>query len=140
MRNLNLLLGATVSAGLLLSSSLQAQSLVDGIYQSNGDANGEGKCTLTLRAVDQDHKYGDELFEIESSGDGACEWSAVGLSKSFAISAGLISSAGAQAFVKVTFPFGPAGNHADVTAIDADGSLRFKETFVKQDKSLTGGG
>jgi hypothetical protein len=140
MSKLNLLLGATISAGLLLSSSVQAQSMVEGIYQSNGDANGKGKCTLTLRGLDQEHKYGDELFKIESSGDGACEWSAVGLSKNFAISAGLISSAGAQAFVTVTFPYGPAGNHAEVTAIDADGSLRFKETFVKQDKVLTGGG
>ncbi len=140
MKKSNLLLGAAVTAGLLLSSSLQAQSLVEGIYQSSGDANGKGKCTLTLTNLDQEHKYGDELFEIESSGDGACEWSAVGLSKSFAISAGFISSGGAQAFLKVTFPYGPAGNHAEVTAIDQDGTLRFKETFIKQEKTLTGGG
>lgn len=140
MNKYKLLLGATLSASFLLGSAVQAQSLVEGIYQSSGDANGEGKCTLSLRGLEQEPKYGDELFEIESSGDGACEWSAVGLSKSFAISAGLISSGGSQAFVKVTFPYGPAGNHAEVTAIDADGTLRFKETFIRQEKSLTGGG
>ncbi|MFK7864985.1 MAG: hypothetical protein AB8B95_12260 [Pseudohongiellaceae bacterium] len=139
MRKLNLLIGTALSAGLLLSSAAQAESLVDGIYQSNGDDSGKGKCTLMLKSTNTENKYGDETFELESSGDGSCEWSALGISKSFAITAGLVTNSGAPAFVKISFPFGPAGNHIEVTTIDLDGSLRNSDSFVKQQNSLTGG-
>jgi hypothetical protein len=82
MSKIKLALGTLMLPALMLNSAAQADSLVDGIYQSDGDSNGAGQCTLIIRSVEQSHKYGDELFELESSGDGACEWSAVGISKS----------------------------------------------------------
>lgn len=139
MKNSNLILSTTVAAGLLLSGLSHAESFVDGIYLSGGDDNGNGKCTLTLKSTNITNKYGDETFELESSGDGSCEWSALGISKSYAITAGLVTNSGTPAFVKISFPFGPAGNHIEVTTIDLDGSLRNNDSFVKQETSLTGG-
>jgi hypothetical protein len=101
--------GALMLSALMLNSTAHADSLVDGVYQTDGNSNGAGQCTLIIRSVEQSHKYGDELFELESSGDGACEWSAVGISKTYAITAGLVTNSGTPAFLKITFPFGPAG-------------------------------
>lgn len=139
MNKVKLILGAVISTSLLISSVSQAESLVDGVYQSSGDANGNAKCTLTVKSTNIKNKYGDETFELESSGDGSCEWSALGISKSYAITAGLVTNSGAPAFVKISFPFGPAGNHIEVTTLDLDGSLRNNDSFVKQDISRTGG-
>jgi len=135
----NLILSTGIAAGLVLSGLSHAESLVDGIYLSGGDNNGKGKCTLSLKSTDTTNKYGDDTFELESSGDGSCEWSALGISKSYAITAGLVTNAGAPAFVKIRFPFGPAGNNIEVTTIDLDGSLRNSDSFVKQPASLAGG-
>lgn len=118
----------------------QAESLVDGMYLSDGDDRGLGKCTLLVSSIDQNHKYGDQAFELESSGDGACEWSAIGMSKSYAITAGLVSNAGSPAFVKITFPFGPAGGHLEVTTFDLDGTVRNTENFARVDKTEYSGG
>lgn len=139
MRKSKLLLGTALTASLFLSSLAQAESLVDGIYQSGGDDSGKGKCTLTVKSTNTENKYGDETFELESSGDGSCEWSALGISKSYAITAGLVTNSGSPAFVKISFPFGPAGNHIEVTTMDLDGSLRNNDSFVKQQDTLTGG-
>ena len=87
MKNLKLALGTLTLSTLMLHSAAQADSLVEVVYQSAGDANGNGQCTLIIKSVDESHKYGDEVFELESSGDGACEWSAMGISKSYAITA-----------------------------------------------------
>jgi hypothetical protein len=130
---------AALGSAILFSTGAYAQSLVEGVYQSGGDANGKGQCTLTVKAITESHKYGDEAFELESSGDGACEWSAIGLSKSYSITAGLITNGGAPAFVKISFPFGPAGKRLEVTTMDTDGTLRNQESFEKLDKVLTGG-
>ena len=132
------LIGSIVGA-LLLTPATLADSLVDGIYRSAGDANGKGQCTLTIQSLEQVHKYGDQVFELESSGDGACEWSAVGVAKSFEITAGLVSNNGTSAFVRVRFPFGPAGNHVEITTYDVDGSVRNTESFTKLDERLTSG-
>lgn len=139
MSKSKLFLGTVLSTGLLLSSLAHSESLVDGVYQSGGDDNGKGKCTLIVKSTDTENKYGDETFELESSGDGSCEWSALGISKSYAITAGLVTNSGSPAFVKISFPFGPAGNHIEVTTIDLDGSLRNNDSFVKQQDTLTGG-
>ncbi len=125
--------------GMFSSQLALAESLVDGVYRSPGDANGNGQCTLVIKSVEQDHKYGDEFFELESTGDGACEWSALGVSKSYAISAGLVTNSGASAFVKVTFPFGPAGKKLEVTSFELDGSLRNIENFSKLDENYVVG-
>jgi len=139
MKKIKLALGALMLPALMLNSAAQADSLVDGIYQSDGDNNGAGQCTLIIRSVEQSHKYGDELFELESSGDGACEWSAVGISKSYAITAGLITNSGTPAFLKITFPFGPAGKQVKLTSYDLDGAVRNEESFAKTDDQLVAG-
>lgn len=46
---------------------------------------------------------------------------------------------GSSAFVKVTFPFGPAGNQLEITTYDLDGSLRNSESFTKVDERQTSG-
>ena len=121
---------------LLLHSPLSnAQSMVDGVYLSTGDARGTGICTLIIKTLDEPHKYGGDVFELESSGEGSCEWSAVGTSKNYTINGGMITSGGAPAFVKLSFPFGPAGNRMELTALDLDGSLRLNQVFAKQEET-----
>jgi hypothetical protein len=140
-RKVSRLLSSTVAAfALCFASTGQAQSLVDGVYISDGQDNGAGQCTLLLKSIEQTHKYGDAAFELESSGDGSCEWSAIGMAKSFSITAGLITNSGTPAFVKVTFPYGPAGGHLQITTFDLDGSVRNEQSFAKQDEeTLTSG-
>ncbi len=138
MKKLFVLVSSFVAAA-MLTVSAQAESLVDGVYKSAGDANGNGQCTLVIRSVDEDHKYGDDVFELESTGDGACEWTAMGVSKSYAITGGLVTNGGTSAFVKLTFPFGPAGKKVEVTSFDIDGSLRNQESFTKTDSNLVAG-
>ena len=133
MKKLKILMGVAASCALMFAPLSQAESVADGIYLSAGDADGNSKCTLTLRGIDEPHKYGDDAFQLESSGNGACEWSAIGMSKNFAITAGLITSGGATAFVKLTFPFGPAGKRIELTAYDLDGTVRNSDTFTKID-------
>ena len=131
--------GALMLSALMLNSTAHADSLVDGVYQTDGNSNGAGQCTLIIRSVEQSHKYGDELFELESSGDGACEWSAVGISKSYAITAGLVTNSGTPAFLKITFPFGPAGKQVKLTTYDLDGAVRNEESLAKIDDKLVAG-
>ncbi len=133
------LLSPCLLAGALFTQAASADSLIDGVYRSAGDANGNGQCTLVIKSVDEEHKYGDAVFELESTGDGACEWSAVGMSKSYAITAGLVTNSGTAAFVKVTFPFGPAGKRVDITSLDLDGSIRNEESFTKIDSNMVAG-
>ncbi|NQV69022.1 MAG: hypothetical protein HQ498_03240 [Pseudohongiella sp.] len=132
MSKIKLLIGSLASAALFYAPLSLAESIVDGTYLSEGASNGTGKCTLTIKSITQSPKYGDETFELESSGDGACEWSAIGLSKSYAITGGLVTNGGAPAFVKLKFPFGPAGKRIELTAFDMDGSVRNNEVFAKQ--------
>lgn len=113
-------------------SPLYADSLVDGVYFSPAGENGRGACLLTVSSLGEEPKYGDQLFKLESSGEGACEWSAIGLSKNYAITAGSVTSGGIQTFVKLTFPFGPAGKRLELTSYDADGGVRNRETFLQQ--------
>lgn len=128
---------STVISAALLSVTLAyaqvglSQSLVDGNYLSEGAENGTGKCTLIITSFEKSHKYGDDTFDLESSGDGACEWTAIGVSKNYVITAGLVTSGGTPAFVKLSFPFGPAGKRVELIAFDVDGSIRNKEAFSK---------
>lgn len=123
----------------LLSSGSYAESMVDGVYESAGDEKGGGKCTLSIASFDEPHKYGDTAFELESSGEGSCEWSAIGMSKSYSITAGLVTNSGTPAFLKVTFPYGPAGGKIEVTTFDLDGTVRNSLDFSKSEKQLSGG-
>jgi hypothetical protein len=54
------------------------------------------------------------------------------VSKSFIITAGSVPSGGAQTFVRLDFPFDPAGKRIQLTAFDADGSIRNEEMFVQE--------
>ncbi len=126
--------------GILLISTLgaaqtaQADSLIDGNYRTATDGS-EGAnatpCNLSIQSLTGTHKYGDELFQLESSGAGACNWSAVGVSKSFVITGGLITNSGLPAFFKITFPFGPAGKRVELTEFDIDGTVRHRELFTR---------
>ncbi len=133
------LLSPCLLAGALFAQAAHAESLIDGVYRSAGDANGNGQCTLVIKSMDEEHKYGDAVFELESTGDGACEWSAVGMSKSYAITAGLVTNSGTAAFVKACFPFGPAGKRVDITSLDLEGSIRNSESFTRIDSNMVAG-
>ena len=132
MKKTLLLTSAALSLA-LLNPTGYAQSLIDGVYSSPSDDNGRGSCQLTITSLGEQTKYGDQLFRLESSGEGACEWSAIGMSKSFAITAGSVTSGGVQTFIKVTFPFGPAGKRIQLTSYDDNGAVRNEEMFVQDD-------
>lgn len=131
MKKSRLLSAALLSITLIYSQVGLSQSLVDGSYLSDGAENGTGKCTLTITSFEKAHKYGDETFDLESTGDGACEWTAIGVSKNYVITAGLVTSGGTPAFVKLSFPFGPAGKRVELIALDVDGTIRNEEAFSK---------
>lgn len=135
MKKTRLLTSAALSLALFNPASF-ADSLIDGIYSSPSGDNGRGSCQLTITSLGEETKYGDQLFMLESSGEGACEWSAIGMSKNFAITAGSVTSGGVPTFVKVTFPFGPAGKRIELTSYDDDGSVRNEEMFVQNDEAL----
>lgn len=117
----------------VLTPAVHADSLIDGTYKTLTDGSeGSAACTLVIKSIDTPHKYGDGLYELESAGTGACNWSAVGMSKSYVLTGGMITNGGATAFFKLSFPFGPAGNRIEITALDPDGSVRNKELFARQ--------
>ena len=129
-------LSALALSSLFYLSSSFADSLIDGVYFSPSGENGLGACELTITSLSEEPKYGDQLFKIESSGDGACEWSAIGMSKNFGITAGSVTSGGVQTFVKLKFPFGPAGKRIQLTFYDADGTVRNEEMFIQSEPDL----
>ncbi len=131
MNRSKLLITTLLFAALSYAQTGLAQSLVDGEYLSDGAENGTGKCTLSIISFEKEHKYGDDTFDLESTGDGACEWTAIGVSKNFVITAGLVTSGGTAAFVKLSFPFGPAGKRVELIACHVDGSVRNREAFSR---------
>ena len=131
MNRSKLLIATLLFAALSYAQTGLAQSLVDGEYLSDGAENGTGKCTLSIISFEKEHKYGDDTFDLESTGDGACEWTAIGVSKNFVITAGLVTSGGTAAFVKLSFPFGPAGKRVELIACHVDGSVRNREAFSR---------
>ena len=132
----NLILSCLALAAGAMTSVANADSLIDGVYHSPSGDNGRGACALTITSLSEETKYGDQLFQLESSGEGACEWSAIGLSKNFSITAGSVTGGGVPTFVKLTFPFGPAGKRIQLTAYDADGSIRHEEQFMQTDNTV----
>ncbi|MDO8908357.1 MAG: hypothetical protein Q7W55_07645 [Pseudohongiella sp.] len=112
---------------------VQAQTMIEGVYLSPSGENGRGGCTLEIRSLGKSPKYGDELYALISSGEGACEWTAVGLAKNFAITAGMVSSGGHSGFVNAKWPFGPGGGRVEIASFDADGTTRNSLTFSKAD-------
>jgi len=111
-----------------------ADSIVEGNYRTANDGTegaNDTPCSLAISSLSESHKYGDELFLLESSGTGACNWSAIGVSKNYVITGGLVTNGGTPAFFKITFPFGPAGRRAELASFDLDGTMRHKELFAK---------
>jgi len=131
MNRSKLLIATLLFAALSYAQTGLAQSLVDGDYLSDGAENGTGKCTLSIISFEKEHKYGDDTFDLESTGDGACEWTAIGVSKNFVITAGLVTSGGTAAFVKLSSDCGPAGKGVELIAYDVDGSVRNTEAFSR---------
>lgn len=127
------LLGIITASTMFAAPLAMAESMIDGTYKTVSDGSeGASSCTLVIKSLDASHKYGDDMFAVESAGTGACNWSAIGVSKSFVITGGMITNGGASAFMKLTFPFGPAGKRIELTAMDLDGTVRNKELFAKQ--------
>jgi len=84
-----------LASALSISSSLvSAQTMIEGVYLSPSGENGRGACTLEIRSLGKSPKYGDDIYALISTGEGACEWTAVGLAKNFAVSAGMVNSGG----------------------------------------------
>ena len=133
MNKARILGGITVASVLMFAPAISAETLAHGIYKTVTDGSeGASTCTLVVRSMANVHKYGDAMFELESTGDGACNWSAVGVSKNYLITGAMVTNGGASAFMKLAFPFGPAGKRIEITTFDTDGTLRNKELFAKQ--------
>ncbi|ALO45428.1 hypothetical protein [Pseudohongiella spirulinae] len=122
-----------ISGSALLSANVMAQSMIEGVYMSAAGDNGRGACTVEVKSMGKSPKYGDEVYALTSHGEGACEWTAVGLSKNFNISAGLVSSGGHAGYINAKWPFGPGGARLEVTTFDPDGSERTQVAFTKVD-------
>jgi hypothetical protein len=133
MNRSKLLIASLLFAALSYAQTGLAQSLVYGEYLSNGAENGKCKCKckLSIISFEKEHKYGDDTSDLESTGDGACEWTAICVSKNFVITAGLVASRGTAAFVKLSFPIGPAGKRVELIACHVDGSVRNREAFSR---------
>lgn len=114
----SLLLAVGVSAALPVS----AQTMIEGTYLSSSGENGRGGCTMEVKSLGKSPKYGDELYALTSSGEGACEWTAIGLAKNFGISAGMVSSGGMSGFVTAKWPFGPGGGRVEISSFQNDGT------------------
>jgi hypothetical protein len=123
-------LGAALVAGLSLSS-VQAQTLIEGVYTSPAGDNGRGACTLEIKSMGKSPKYGDDLYSLQSTGEGACEWTAIGLAKNFSITGGMVTSGGYTGFLALKWPFGPGGKQLNLASYNPDGSVRNSETFVR---------
>ena len=131
MNRSKLLIASLLFAALSYAQTGLAQSLVYGEYLSNGAENGKCKCKLSIISFEKEHKYGDDTSDLESTGDGACEWTAICVSKNFVITAGLVASRGTAAFVKLSFPIDPAGKRVELIACHVDGSVRNREAFSR---------
>jgi hypothetical protein len=118
--------------GLLFASMTNAQTMIEGVYTSAAGDNGRGACTLEVKSIGKSPKYGDELYSLQSSGEGSCEWTAVGLAKNFKISAGIVTSGGYTGFVAANWPFGPGGSQMNIASFNPDGSVRNNEIFAKK--------
>ncbi|MBU2099501.1 MAG: hypothetical protein KKD00_12120 [Gammaproteobacteria bacterium] len=125
---------AILAAGFVAATmSVQAQTMIEGVYLSPSGDNGRGACTMEIRSLGKSPKYGDELYALISSGEGACEWTAVGLAKNFGITAGMVNSGGHAGYINAKWPFGPGGGRVEVASFEADGTARNSVTFTKAD-------
>jgi hypothetical protein len=108
----------------VIFSQLSFAGLV-GVYKSETD------CKLTVEELGGNAGYADAKYSLRSDGTGACEWTGVGVGKRFKIEAGLVSQS-SVAFAEVDWVFGPEGDKVEITYFDTDGSLRHKESFLRE--------
>ena len=111
-----------LAVGFCAALPVSAQTMIEGTYLSSSGENGRGGCTMEVKSLGKSPKYGDELYALTSSGEGACEWTAIGLAKNFGISAGMVSSGGMSGFVTEKWPFGPGGGRVEISSFQNDGT------------------
>jgi hypothetical protein len=111
-----------LAVGFCAALPVSAQTMIEGTYLSSSGENGRGGCTMEVKSLGKSPKYGDELYALTSSGEGACEWTAIGLAKNFGISAGMVSSGGMSGFVTAKWPFGPGGGRVEISSFQNDGT------------------
>lgn len=125
---------AVLAGSCLLMSSAWAQTPIEGVYYSPAGDNNRGSCRLEVTSMGRSPKYGDHLYSLASTGEGACEWTAVGIARNFAISAGQVTSGGYSGLLTLRWPFGPGGPRMDLTVFDENGVKRMSETFEREQK------
>ncbi|MDO9476207.1 MAG: hypothetical protein Q7L07_05785 [Pseudohongiella sp.] len=119
--------------GFCVALPASAQTMIEGVYLSSSGENGRGGCTMEVKSLGKSPKYGDDLYALISSGEGACEWTAVGLAKNFGISAGMVSSGGMSGYVSAKWPFGPGGGRVEIASFELNGTPLNTVMFTKAD-------
>jgi hypothetical protein len=119
--------------GFCAALPVSAQTMIEGVYLSSSGENGRGGCTMEIKSLGKSPKYGDDLYALTSTGEGACEWTAVGLAKNFAISAGMVSSGGMTGYVNAKWPFGPGGGRVEIASFENNGTALNTVMFTKVD-------
>ena len=122
-----------LAIGLCVALPASAQTMIEGVYLSSSGENGRGACTMEVKSLGKSPKYGDDLYALISSGEGACEWTAVGLAKNFGISAGMVSSGGMSGYVSAKWPFGPGGGRVEIASFELNGTPLNTVMFTKAD-------
>tara|TARA_R110002072_G_scaffold142853_5_gene288642 strand:+ start:47237 stop:47638 length:402 start_codon:yes stop_codon:yes gene_type:complete len=127
----NLSASLILASAALIAQSSHAQSMIEGVYMSAAGDNGRGACTVEVTSMGKSPKYGDEVYALSSHGEGACEWTAVGLSRNFNIAAGMVNSGGHSGYITAKWPFGPGGAGLEISSFDPDGTARAKVSFTR---------
>lgn len=122
-----------LAVGFCAALPVSAQTMIEGVYLSSSGENGRGGCTMEVKSMGKSPKYGDSLYALISTGEGACEWTAVGLAKNYGISAGMVSSGGMSGYVSAKWPFGPGGGRVEIASFEIDGKPLNTVMFTKVD-------
>jgi len=125
---------AVLAGSCLLMSPAWSQTPIEGVYHSPAGENNRGSCRLEVTSMGRSPKYGDHLYSLASSGEGACEWTAVGIARNFVISAGQVTSGGYSGLITARWPFGPGGPRLELTVFDEHGVKRMTESFERARK------
>jgi hypothetical protein len=120
-----------LAVSVLATSNVLGQTMIEGVYMSSAGENGRGGCTLEVKSLGKSPRHGDDMYSLISTGEGACEWTAIGLARNFAITAGMLNSGGHSGYVNARWPFGPSGAQVEIASFDTDGAPRTKITFSR---------
>jgi hypothetical protein len=122
-----------LAVGFCAALPISAQTMIECVYLSSSGENGRGGCTMEVKNLGKSPKYGDNLYALISTGEGACEWTAVGLAKNYGISAGMVSSSGMSGYVSAKWPFGPGSGRVEIASFEIDGKPLNTVMFSKVD-------